>query len=206
MLRDNNDEESWALLEDLALYDNASWNDPRDFAEPVKAISMPQDVPSTSDQRLTKFENQVQRLMEAHLAPNQPVQVNKIASSCDIYSGLHDTQYCMENIEQAFVEYASSHIDVAGAKDCYNSIMTTPLEHRKDSKSPSGIKNFTGRVRGMPIFIGNFKYASNFMIVEDISSVIDPRMSPVVLGKPFVELSNMTYDISLGVFELRDCL
>ncbi|GJT27736.1 retrotransposon ORF1 [Tanacetum coccineum] len=85
------------------------------------------------------------------------------------------------------------------SRGCYNWIMTTPLEPRKDSKSPSRINNFTGRVRGMPIFIGNFTYASDFMIVEDISSVIDPRMSPVVLGKPFIELSNMTYDLSLGV-------
>ncbi|GJV86818.1 hypothetical protein Tco_1530756 [Tanacetum coccineum] len=44
-LRDRNTKESWALLEDLALYDNESWNDPRDFAKPVKAISLPQDVP-----------------------------------------------------------------------------------------------------------------------------------------------------------------
>ncbi|GJR14935.1 hypothetical protein Tco_0797587 [Tanacetum coccineum] len=43
-LRDLNAEESWALLEDLALYDNESWNDPRDFAKPVKAIALPQDV------------------------------------------------------------------------------------------------------------------------------------------------------------------
>ncbi|GJY78249.1 MAK10-like protein [Tanacetum coccineum] len=57
-----------ALLEDLALYDNESWNDPRDFAKPVKAISLPQDVSSTSDRRLIELENQVQRLMEAHLA------------------------------------------------------------------------------------------------------------------------------------------
>nr|GEY69136.1 reverse transcriptase domain-containing protein [Tanacetum cinerariifolium] len=81
----------------------------------------------------------------------------------------------------------------------YNWIMTNPLGHRKDSKSPSRISNFTGRVRGMPIFIGNLTYALDFMIVEDISLVIDPRMSLVVLGKPFVELSNMTYDLSLGV-------
>ncbi|GKF70632.1 hypothetical protein Tco_0203689, partial [Tanacetum coccineum] len=57
-----------ALLEDLALYDNESWNDPRDFTKPVKAIALPQDVPSTSDRRLIELENQVQRLMEAHLA------------------------------------------------------------------------------------------------------------------------------------------
>ncbi|GKB56797.1 MAK10-like protein [Tanacetum coccineum] len=75
-------------------------NDPRDFAKPVKAISLPQDVPSTSDRRLFKLENQVQRLMEAHLTPVQPTQVNKITSLCEICSGPHDTQYCMENPEK----------------------------------------------------------------------------------------------------------
>ncbi|GKB48143.1 hypothetical protein Tco_0898896 [Tanacetum coccineum] len=103
-----------ALLEDLALYDNESWNDPRDFAKPVKAISLPQDHPSTSDRRLIELENQVQRLMEAHLAPMQPTQVNKITSSCDFCSGPCDTQYCIENPEQAFVEYASLRTDEAG--------------------------------------------------------------------------------------------
>ncbi|GJV04546.1 hypothetical protein Tco_1338115 [Tanacetum coccineum] len=44
-LRDLNAEESWALLEDLTLYDNESWNDPRDFAKPVKEITLPQDIP-----------------------------------------------------------------------------------------------------------------------------------------------------------------
>ncbi|GJU90011.1 MAK10-like protein [Tanacetum coccineum] len=54
-LHNRNAKESWALLEDLALYDNKSWNDPRDFAKPVKAISLPQDVPSTSDRRLIEL-------------------------------------------------------------------------------------------------------------------------------------------------------
>ncbi|GKC18098.1 MAK10-like protein, partial [Tanacetum coccineum] len=86
-LRDRNVEESRALLEDLALYDKESWNDPRDFAKPVKAISLPQDVPSTSDHRLVELENQVQCLMEAHLALKKSVQVHKITSSCEICSG-----------------------------------------------------------------------------------------------------------------------
>ncbi|GJU24922.1 MAK10-like protein [Tanacetum coccineum] len=73
-LRNLNAEESWALLEDIALYDNESWNDPMDFAKPVKAIALPQDVPSTSDRRLIELENQVQRLMEAHLTPTQTTQ------------------------------------------------------------------------------------------------------------------------------------
>ncbi|GJU56740.1 MAK10-like protein [Tanacetum coccineum] len=105
-----------ALLEDLALYENESWNDPRDFAKPVKAIALPQDVPNTSDDHLIELENQVQRLMEAYLAPIQPTQENKTSTSCEICSGPHDTQYCMEDLEQVFVEYASSRTDEAGGK------------------------------------------------------------------------------------------
>ncbi|GJX52271.1 hypothetical protein Tco_0280640 [Tanacetum coccineum] len=39
--------------------------------------------------------------------------MNKITTSCEICSGPHDTQYCMEDPEQAFVEYASSRTDEA---------------------------------------------------------------------------------------------
>ncbi|GJX80773.1 hypothetical protein Tco_0328922 [Tanacetum coccineum] len=94
--------------------DTVRYNNPRDFAKPVKAISLPQDVPSTSDRRLIELENQVQRLMEAHLALTQPTQVNKITTSCEICSGPHDTQCCMEDPEQAFIEYVSSCTDKAG--------------------------------------------------------------------------------------------
>ncbi|GJR48480.1 hypothetical protein Tco_1316583 [Tanacetum coccineum] len=52
--------------------------------------------------------------MEAHLALKQPTQVNKITTSCEICSGPHDTQYCMEDPEQAFVKYASSRTNEAG--------------------------------------------------------------------------------------------
>ncbi|GJR27455.1 hypothetical protein Tco_1103687 [Tanacetum coccineum] len=115
-LCDKNTEESLALIEDIALYDNESWNDPGDFAKLVKAISLPHDVLNASDRHLIELENQVQRLMETHLAPKPSVQVNKIASSCEICSGPHDTQYCMENPEQAFVDYAASRTNEAAGK------------------------------------------------------------------------------------------
>ncbi|GJT81177.1 hypothetical protein Tco_1055519 [Tanacetum coccineum] len=231
-LRNLNAEESWALLEDLALYENESWNDPRDFAKPVKAIALPQDVPSTSDHRLIELENQ-------------------------ICNGPHDTQYCMEDPEQAFVEYAFSRTDEAGDDDepqnegpnegegvtmdgpavayfdtfltkdeltyhkylmcgpipsiflrnpiimeryplnlkipcnighvhvekayidlnsplnimtrmMYNWIMRRKLNPREDANR--GVINFTGRIKGMHVFIGNFTYIMDFMIIEDISS------------------------------------
>ncbi|GJX59612.1 hypothetical protein Tco_0291002 [Tanacetum coccineum] len=278
-LHERNAKESWALLADLALYDNKSWNDPRDFAKPVKAISLPQDVLRTSDRLLVELKNQ-------------------------ICNGPYDTQYCMENPEQAFIEYASSRTDEAGGSvsnfmasqdarlsmfeadfkqqqsDMTNKIDTvlkaitdritgalpsdTFLEssglvpqssdikivctkgddvdvmfieiirknddsceegpkdegsatiegleleyfdtfqtrselayHREDTNK--GVSNFIGRIKGMHFFVGNFTYVLEFMIVEDISSIIDPRLSQVVLGKPFVEISNMTHNPPEGV-------
>ncbi|GJV45146.1 hypothetical protein Tco_1429682 [Tanacetum coccineum] len=90
-LRDKSAKESWELIENLALYDL-------------------ENVPSTSEHRLIELENQVQRLMESHLAPKSSIQVNKIAYSCEI----HDPQICMDNPKQAFVDYASSRTDEAG--------------------------------------------------------------------------------------------
>ena len=115
-LSDKNANESWTILEDLALYDNENWIDPRDYAKPVKAISLPQTTSSTSDRRILELEDQVKFLMKAQSAPTHNSHVNKIASSCEICSGPHDTKYCMENPEQAFADYASSRTDEAGGK------------------------------------------------------------------------------------------
>ncbi|GJX23489.1 MAK10-like protein [Tanacetum coccineum] len=89
----------------------------KDFLKLVDSLDL-DDVLITSDRRLIELENQVQRLMEAHLALMQPTQVNKITTSCEICSGPHDTQYCMEDPEQAFVKYASSRTDEARDPQC----------------------------------------------------------------------------------------
>ncbi|GJT93933.1 MAK10-like protein [Tanacetum coccineum] len=127
-------------LQDFSLYDNESWNDPRDLAKPVKAIVLPQDVPSTSDRRLIELETQVQHLMKAHLIPTQLTQVNKITTSCEICCGPHDTQYCMENPDQAFVEYASLRTGEAGViamPPIYNAILDKYVESLELGKNGS---------------------------------------------------------------------
>ncbi|GKC26443.1 hypothetical protein Tco_1033737 [Tanacetum coccineum] len=75
-LLDHIAEVSWKLIEDLTLYDNESLFDPRDLAKPVKAIYLPQDVPSTSDRRLVELKTRIQYLLEAHIAPVTPTKVN----------------------------------------------------------------------------------------------------------------------------------
>ncbi|GJX47754.1 hypothetical protein Tco_0272944 [Tanacetum coccineum] len=70
-------------------------------------------------------------MMKSHLAPKPSVQVNKIAFSCEICDGPHDTQYCMENPEQTFVNYASSRTDEAGDREKFDRSLSINSYNRK---------------------------------------------------------------------------
>ncbi|GJU90128.1 MAK10-like protein [Tanacetum coccineum] len=56
------EERSNHVRERPRLYDNESWNDPRDFAKSDKVFTLPQDVPSTSDRHLIELEIKIQML------------------------------------------------------------------------------------------------------------------------------------------------
>ncbi|GJT24241.1 hypothetical protein Tco_0894178 [Tanacetum coccineum] len=47
------------------------------------------------------------------------------------------------------------------------------LESIRKPKNPRKIFNFMGRVRGLKVFIGNFTYECDFMVLEDTTGVID---------------------------------
>nr|GEV27433.1 MAK10-like protein [Tanacetum cinerariifolium] len=132
-----------------------------DFAKPVKAIALPLDVPSASDRRLIKLENLVQCLLEAHLAPTQPTQVNKITTSYEICAGPHDTQYCMEDLVQAFVEYASSRTDKAGAD-------FKQQQNEMTNKIDTVLKAITDRIAGaLPSdMVKNPKLSTSLVLME----------------------------------------
>nr|GEV12684.1 zinc finger, CCHC-type [Tanacetum cinerariifolium] len=106
----------------------------------VKEISLPQNVLSTFDRRLIELENEVQRLMEAHLAHKKPIQVNKITSSSEICNGPHDTQYCMENPKQAFVYASSRNNEVGGYSMDHVNIASTDQIQKEELQS-KGIKS-----------------------------------------------------------------
>ncbi|GJR89106.1 hypothetical protein Tco_0213117 [Tanacetum coccineum] len=104
------------------------------------------------------------------------------------------------NIRHVHVE--KSYIDLNSplnimTRMMYNWIIRRKLDPRENVNG--GVSNFTGRTKGMHVFVENFTYIIDFMIIEDISLIIDPRLSQVVLGKPFVEISNMTHDPLEGV-------
>ncbi|GJU77461.1 MAK10-like protein [Tanacetum coccineum] len=99
------------------------------------------------------------------------------------------------HVEKAYINL-NSPLNIM-TRRMYNWIMRRKLDPRENSNG--GVSNFIGRIKGMHVFVGNFTYIVDFMIVEDISSVINPRLSQVVLGRPFVEISNMTHDLPEGV-------
>nr|GEX01167.1 hypothetical protein [Tanacetum cinerariifolium] len=157
---------------------NRPVNDPRDFAKPVKAITLPQDIPSTSDCHLIEIETQVQCLMEAHLASTQPTQANKITTSCEICNGPHDTQYCMKNPEQAFVDYASSRTDELGD---YPSLKPISTKQQSDmtNKIDTVLKAITDRIAGtLPSdMVKNSKLGATPVLSARSYPTIDPQCS-----------------------------
>ncbi|GKB34720.1 hypothetical protein Tco_0879662 [Tanacetum coccineum] len=99
------------------------------------------------------------------------------------------------HVEKAYID-PNSLLNIM-TRMMYNWIMRRKLDPRENSIR--GVSNFTGRIKGIHVFIGNFTYIVDFMIVEDISLIINPRLSQVVLGRHFVEISNMTHDPPEGV-------
>ncbi|GKA25235.1 zinc finger, CCHC-type containing protein [Tanacetum coccineum] len=63
-LRNKNVDESWEIIENLALYDHEGWNDTKESVKPVKAISTPQGISKTPDRRLLELEDQIKFLLK----------------------------------------------------------------------------------------------------------------------------------------------
>ncbi|GKB64563.1 hypothetical protein Tco_0920749 [Tanacetum coccineum] len=192
-----------------------------DFAKLIKAISLPQDVPSTSARRLIELENQVQRLMEAHLATKQPNQVNK--SLCHVRSvmvptTLSTTWKIPSKLLLIMRPRVPTKREASGTLSSLSkTTLVTPIIHHgkvtqtldtkfictkddRDIMFIEIIRKYDDSHKEIPEDEGDTTIEG----LEDISSIVDPRLSQVVLGKPFVKISNMTYDPSLGVVKFTD--
>ncbi|GJU12672.1 hypothetical protein Tco_1135068 [Tanacetum coccineum] len=80
----------------------------------------------------------------------------------------------------------------------YNWIMSKRLGPRRKPSNPGKICNFMGRVKGLKVFVENFTYECDFVVLEDTTSVIDHDLGSVVFGKPFIEASGLVYDREEG--------
>ncbi|GKA60228.1 protein kinase-like domain, concanavalin A-like lectin/glucanase domain protein [Tanacetum coccineum] len=93
----------------------------------------------------------------------------------------------------------------------YNWIMSKRMGPRRKPSNPGKICNFIGRVKGLKVFVGNFTYECDFMVLEDTTRVIDHDLGLVIFGKPFVEATSLVYDREEGTITFekdkeRSCL
>nr|GEX08857.1 protein kinase-like domain, concanavalin A-like lectin/glucanase domain protein [Tanacetum cinerariifolium] len=63
----------------------------------------------------------------------------------------------------------------------YNSITKNGYEYRG--------RNTVGLGRDMHVFVGNMSYVIDFTVLENIEANIDPSLSYVIFGRPFIEIA-----------------
>ncbi|GKA79842.1 protein kinase-like domain, concanavalin A-like lectin/glucanase domain protein [Tanacetum coccineum] len=121
--------------------------------------------------------------------------LNNVKFSCVI--GHFDKKQAYLDIKSPINEMSRLH---------YNWIMSKRLEPRRKPSNPKKISNFMGRVKGLKVFVGNFTYECDFMVLEDTTSVIDHYLGSVVFGKPFVEATRLVCDMKEGtvLFKKRE--
>ncbi|GJV15118.1 hypothetical protein Tco_1360441 [Tanacetum coccineum] len=118
--------------------------------------------------------------------------LNNVKFSCMI--GHFDKKQAYLDMESPIIVMSRLH---------YNWIMNNRLEPGRKPSNPKKICNFVGRVKGLKVFIGNFTYECDFMVLEDTTSVIDHDLGSVIFGKLFVETTGLMYNMKEGtvVFE-----
>ncbi|GJR61345.1 hypothetical protein Tco_1503507 [Tanacetum coccineum] len=186
---------------------------PKDFTNPVKAISLPQDVSSTFDHRLIELKNQVQCLMEAHLALIQPTQSSLAEQNRNPSSPKHvhfgnlivilnkeDEAKEEENVKVSTTEYEDHKVTVESNDEFEEETEDEIKEEEEDS--PKHFDTFPTmkelRVKGLKVFVKNFTYKCDFLVLEDTTSVIDHDLGSVIFEKPFVEATGLVYDREEG--------
>ncbi|GJY83021.1 hypothetical protein Tco_0496397, partial [Tanacetum coccineum] len=80
--------------------------------------------------------------------------------------------------------------------DYYNSIKKNGYEYIG--------RNFIGLGRDMHIFVGNKRYVMDFTILKSIETNIDPSLSNVVFGRPFVETACLAINRKYGLMTFTD--
>nr|GEW06331.1 retrotransposon Orf1 [Tanacetum cinerariifolium] len=76
--------------------------------------------------------------------------------------------------------------------------MIEGLKSRRKLSNPKKISNFVGMVKGLKVFVGNFTYECDFVVLEDTTSIIDHYLGGMVFGKPFVMKTRLVYNKDEG--------
>ncbi|GJZ51210.1 MAK10-like protein [Tanacetum coccineum] len=199
-------------LQDLALYDNESWNDPRDFARPVKVIALPQDVlrlvsnfMASQDARLSKFEadlkqqqskmtNKIDTMLKAitdrmvGTLPSDTVKNSKLNTSL-VSMGI-GTEQAEEPKSTLDDEFQDLHLNLPVLKvlahaPIYNAMLDKYVESLELGKTD----NHSSKekiVKDVEVHIGKLKLLNDFYVIDMKK---DPKI-PLLVGRGFLTTAN----------------
>nr|GEV94988.1 retrotransposon Orf1 [Tanacetum cinerariifolium] len=131
------------------------------------------------------------------VAPKPFVQVNKIASSCEICSGPHDTQYCMKNPDQAFVDYASSRTNEA--RGDWNSPKYQDTAGSKGKKVMNALSFYKMETNEISERTHCYHKGRALLVKFIINPEEDAFEPEVILGRSFLRLTKGVVDFGNGV-------
>nr|GEW21894.1 protein kinase-like domain, concanavalin A-like lectin/glucanase domain protein [Tanacetum cinerariifolium] len=69
---------------------------------------------------------------------------------------------------------------------------------KKETIKSREISNFVGRVKLLKVFVGNFTYECDFVVLEDTTSIIDHYLGGMVFRKRFVKETRLVYNKDEG--------
>ena len=61
-----------------------------------------------------------------------------------------------------------------------------------------------GKDHEIQVFVGNMAFTMEFTIVDNIEDYVDPRLSQVIFGAPFCEITNLIVDDRNGIITFAD--
>ncbi|GJS27590.1 protein kinase-like domain, concanavalin A-like lectin/glucanase domain protein [Tanacetum coccineum] len=98
--------------------------------------------------------------------------------------------------------YPESPINVM-SKLNYYWIMSEGLKSRRKPLNPEKISNFVGRVKGLKVFVENFTYECDFIVLEETTNVIEHYLGGMILGKPIMKETELVYDKDEGTVTFK---
>ena len=78
----------------------------------------------------------------------------------------------------------------------YNKIMVNELEYK--------VENVVAKVEPLHVFVGSFVYLVDFVVMEDLGEFIDGKLTQVILGKPFKELTGLDEKLTEGIIAFSE--
>nr|GEY98942.1 hypothetical protein [Tanacetum cinerariifolium] len=176
-------DESWKIIENLALYDHEGWNETKEFIKPVKAFSTPQSTSKIPDRRLLELEDQINFLLNRSRLTPRP-------------SSTH--------IPQAYAEavYSNPHPKNQNKPPKQNPF--TFHERTSPRPQPQALgTTFEARVRDyMAAHIKQIeRLLKELMTSKDLEKEDEKR--PFILGTPLLTMAKAVIKFDKGTITLR---